>query len=1041
MDLNEKYCIELLVRAVQRGALPDDCARAAAGIHLRDRTSRAEALLRVLRQRSSPEAFAVDDKGNVAGHPALAREMDEYARDLLAGASASGGATLVGNLVEILRRPAPGSYPVPGVNPLSGNPAVPGSIPGAAGTTGGTAPSFIQTPGGGVTTPGGGAFTGFGATQPAANPLNPSMGAGLFGGVPSAAPGGIFGAQQQQGMQQGMQPGQTPALGLVPTTQPGQLGALTNNVNHQRDPFHSLQKLEFVEDDRGRLVRRAEWLTNERRVVAECLYHAVVATGTKTEADGAGDTPGGALTAADATAVIEVFAEVAAPTVARACADARARTLDATRAQAATAALASIGGLDEYSGNIPGSTPPPVRDLPRNVLEDLPAASAITFAAVAAVTPTTPGAEGAKAHARVIEAATAALQKAVDDANERAGGVAPVEIDPLRAFGDHPFAQSQGQGQGGFGNFNGGQQPGPSSPYGPPLSVPGVPGPSSSPYGQQAQGGVFGGVVQQQQQGGGIFGANGNLNQPGNNQLNSPYASSNDNRLNAHMNTHMNGMTGSPHDGKSHQDDDEEERVAQMLVGVLEFVRLAAALTGLDLGKKEADTAASVAADAGALTAARAMLCTCAFQDDADASRRSYLELTHLVVRRALGQMLKNPTVGEALAAVVPAPTQQQQEREKAANEHWESNTLFETDAELQRQREEEEERLRLQREEEDAVREAPLTALCGLLSEVYGQAPDLPTVASDVLSGFLDAVVEWEHSVESLVGVVGLMAAVASTGVDGARQIWRRMQHPSAGVSVTWDSFISALVGYNRRFQFGGDTSQELEENERRAREAGGVGYGHSVGAVNPYAAAFSREREMPEADVQGLSAYLGLLSALLEAAPAAEASSWTQWLEGRYGFALLDNLVVLLGEFLFISVRAIRLTRILFTGFPVPAKLKSSILDAIAAFGGGSPTAAADAWRRLEQSALDRGVVGSNPAGVDIGGGFSPYGLQNSLTGSPYGGNGLVNASGGYGAAAAARQQHSYHHQQLRDAARAATLSNQLCVPGSDANYEFMR
>ena len=91
LDLNEKYCVELLVRAVQRGALPDDCARAAAGIHLRDRTSRAEALLRVLRQRSSPSAFAVDDEGNVAGHPALAREMDEYARDLLAGASASGG--------------------------------------------------------------------------------------------------------------------------------------------------------------------------------------------------------------------------------------------------------------------------------------------------------------------------------------------------------------------------------------------------------------------------------------------------------------------------------------------------------------------------------------------------------------------------------------------------------------------------------------------------------------------------------------------------------------------------------------------------------------------------------------------------------------------------------------------------------------------------------------------------------------------------------------------------------------------------------------
>ena len=56
-----------------------------------------------------------------------------------------------------------------------------------------------------------------------------------------------------------------------------------------------------------------------------------------------------------------------------------------------------------------------------------------------------------------------------------------------------------------------------------------------------------------------------------------------------------------------------------------------------------------------------------------------------------------------------------QVERERAALEHRESNSLFETDAELQRQREEEE-RLRLQKEEEDASREAPLTALCGLL-------------------------------------------------------------------------------------------------------------------------------------------------------------------------------------------------------------------------------------------------------------------------------------------------------------------------------------
>ena len=255
-----------------------------------------------------------------------------------------------------------------------------------------------------------------------------------------------------------------------------------------------------------------------------------------------------------------------------------------------------------------------------------------------------------------------------------------------------------------------------------------------------------------------------------------------------------------------------------MTIGVLEFCRLACALTGLDLGRKDADVAASVAADAGALTAARAMLRTCAFQDDADASRRHYLDLVHAVIRGAVAHMLKNPAIGEALAAVVPAPTQQQVERERVAQEHWESNSLFETDAELQRQREEEEERLRLQREEEDASREAPLTALCGLLREVYSQAPHLPAAAADVLPAFLDAIVEWEHSVESLVAVVGLAAAVAGTGPEGASQIWSRMRHPLPGSCVTWDSFVGALVGYNRRFRFGGDTPRELEENERSA-------------------------------------------------------------------------------------------------------------------------------------------------------------------------------------------------------------------------------
>ena len=986
LDLNEKYCVRLLIRAVRGGARPDDCARSAAGIHLRDRTCRAEALLRILRQRSSPEAFAVDDEGNVAGHPALAHEIDEYARDLLAGESASGGATLVGSLVDILRKPAPGSYPTPGAShPTSArnpNPAVPGSIPPGAGT----APSFIQTPGGTATTPGGGAFAGFGASsQPASNPLS------LAPAQQQPFGGGIFGAQPTQGV-----PAQQP-------TQPQQPGAVVVGQNNgQNDPFaEKLARLELVEDERGRLCRRAEWLSNERRVVAECLYHAIVATGVRSGDVNQTDTPGGALSATDAKAVMELFAEVATPTVARACADAHARSLDAGRAQAAAAQVAAVGALDEYSG-VPGSSPAPIGDLPQSVQEDLPAAIVVALAALAAVVPyggngrIGTGSDGAKSHAQVVETASAALQKAVDDANERAGVAAPVKIDPLRALGDYPFLNASERGQRDPTQFGFDGQPA-----------------WGSRQRQQHAGAAYGY--------GSPFATNpGQAVQPAPGMMGPGDAG---------------GQVGQVSDKSA--DEEEEERVAQMTIGVLEFCRLACALTGLDLGRKDADVAASVAADAGALTAARAMLRTCAFQDDADASRRHYLDLVHAVIRGAVAHMLKNPAIGEALAAVVPAPTQQQVERERVAQEHWESNSLFETDAELQRQREEEEERLRLQREEEDASREAPLTALCGLLREVYSQAPHLPAAAADVLPAFLDAIVEWEHSVESLVAVVGLAAAVAGTGPEGASQIWSRMRHPLPGSCVTWDSFVGALVGYNRRFRFGGDTPRELEENEYGSR--GNVG-------PNPYAAAFSREREMPEADVQGLSAYLGLLTSLLNAAPPGEASAWTQWLEGRYGFSLLDELAAL-------------------RSCPVPAKLKASILDAIAATGRGSVRAAADAWRRLEREAAERGAIGSssssNPALTNFADFRSPHRdahlhpggpLGSQLTGSPYGRtdphshvgiapavspNGLMT---GYGAAAAARQQHSYYAQALREASRAATLQNQLCVPGSDVNWEFM-
>ena len=129
-----------------------------------------------------------------------------------------------------------------------------------------------------------------------------------------------------------------------------------------------------------------------------------------------------------------------------------------------------------------------------------------------------------------------------------------------------------------------------------------------------------------------------------------------------------------------------------------------------------------------------------------------------------------------------------------------------------------------------------------------------------------------------------------------------------------------------------------------------------------------------MPEADVQGLSAYLGLLASLLRAAPPGEASAWTQWLEGRYGFSLLDALTAL-------------------HSCPVPAKFKAAILDAIASTGRGSARASADAWARLEREVAERGALGSssNPMAPNFADVRSPLMTDprspHHGTGSPYG------------------------------------------------------
>ena len=394
--------------------------------------------------------------------------------------------------------------------------------------------------------------------------------------------------------------------------------------------------------------------------------------------------------------------------------------------------------------------------------------------------------------------------------------------------------------------------------------------------------------------------------------------------------------------------------------------------------------------------------------------------------------MLKNPNVGEALAAVAPPMTAEQTEREEREASGFGGVRVGSADpfgagdaAEERRRKGEEEEALRRRREEEDATREAPLAALCAILAELYRQAPDLPSEASDALPGFLDALAEWEHSVESLVAFVGLMAAVAASGEEGAASTWRRVQTPPPGAAVTWDHFLGALVGYNRRFAYGGD--------------AQGPGDDRGFGAQGPG----NRDREMPEADVQGLTAYLGLLASLLTGTNPAEASRWIAWIEGRYGAELLDQLMRLHAN-------------------PVPARLKAALLECVGAVGGASAEAAADVWSRMEAATILQTREGPGPErardrdpngfptgetrpGYRARSGTGPHPHPGTHPhggagyGSPYRESPHAGGDFGYGAAAAARQQHAYQQQRRAEEMCRTAERNQLAVPGADLSYEF--
>ena len=188
------------------------------------------------------------------------------------------------------------------------------------------------------------------------------------------------------------------------------------------DPHAASAALEHVADERGRPCRRSEWFAHERRLAAECLYHAVLST----------RRDGGAVSGADAAKIAEVFATVAAPTL--------AATVAHDRARRAAEAFARMDAAAPPLAIFPDAYPA--------AAEDLPSAIAMLFALVAATTPAAGGAGGAAPFAAAIDAAGTALDAALAKAEAAAKAAlddagAGADGDPLRAaFARSPLADA-----------------------------------------------------------------------------------------------------------------------------------------------------------------------------------------------------------------------------------------------------------------------------------------------------------------------------------------------------------------------------------------------------------------------------------------------------------------------------------------------------------------------------------------------------------------------------------------------------------------------
>ena len=949
--MNELVCVELLVAAVERGAPPERCLQPAAGMFLRERQNRVECLERLLRRLCASRRGGDEETNRTfaATDPRLARVVDESARDILRG---SGGRTLIGRLCEILASPYPGEL--------------------AAAAARASGAYVVQTPGGNSLTPGGGVAR----LGPAASPSS------------SSTPGLMTDAA---------------------------IAAAAADMTH-------------VVDERGRACRKKDWLAHERKLLAECLFRAVaVAKREPSDSGTASPSLSAFATREDFESLARLFAETASPALATAAADVRARAAAVESGAAVGSGPSGFGSGASESGAEPG--PPAARggrfrsagsgigsgslahgtgggydeapsalearvgcvdelgDLAAGAADELPAALAILFATLEAVTPedgvTDAGASAATLAAETfgptLEAASAAAAAQFRRARDGDDADAAAEMaaaNPLRsaALG------------GGFGGLM----------FGRPQDRSAVDDAVTEVSGARVC------VLELARFARGLTLLSASEARTAEMAKKEIVAASDDGALVALRCVLATG---------AFRDDADASRRAYLALARETLRRgMRAALSDADLGEALAAVTPAMTADQIAREERHAA-------DDAAREERH------------AGDRPNGPIAGAFDAYGNPAY----------------GNDAYDGDANVSGNdvHASEGERLRAMREDEDSAREAPLVALCKALAEVYRQSPESAredaSPAPSTARAFIDAVCEWEHGVESLSAALEVLAALAASGDAGARDAWERLRAPPAGAAAAWDHFLGAVAGYNRRFAFGDEREDETVREHQYGRAP--------AGARDPGARELARapDREMPDADAKGLAAYLDVLTRCLgggdsgsrpktaSAISPAESRDRVAWLSQRCGAAS--------GSFMDALMRL--------HANPVPSRLKAALLACVGAAAGDSAAGAAEAWARMEDAAIlqtraNASSVAGYDAGYDAGRSSSPlrnhgYGYEPGWI--THGSTNPDGGYGGYGAAAAARQRrlHELRASEGADRAAGGWTRDQLAVPGADLAYEF--